>query len=79
MAGKVWRIGLMGHACNSRNVLMYLNALNGVFTHLNAPVERRVAVAASQKVLLPDQTIQMSQKNGPLTAHFYCMNALNPG
>jgi len=51
MAGKVWRIGLMGHACNSRNVLMCLNALDDVLARLNAPVERRVAVAAAQKVL----------------------------
>mgnify|MGYP002267150043 CR=1 FL=1 len=51
MTGKVWRIGLMGHACNSRNVVMCLNALDDVLALLNAPVEHRVAVAAAQKVL----------------------------
>ena len=51
MAGKVWRIGLMGHACNARNVYLCLNALDDVLGRLNAPVERGVAVAAAQKVL----------------------------
>lgn len=51
MAGKVWRIGLMGHACNARNVLLCLNALEDVLGRVNAPVERGVAVAAAQKVL----------------------------
>jgi alanine-glyoxylate transaminase / serine-glyoxylate transaminase / serine-pyruvate transaminase len=30
LAGKVWRIGLMGHACNQRNVLLCLHALEAV-------------------------------------------------
>ena len=51
MAGKVWRIGLMGHACNSRNVLLCLHALDEVLGHLNAPIERGVAVAAAQQKL----------------------------
>ena len=51
MAGKVWRIGLMGHACNARNVYLCLNALDDVLGRLNAPVERGVAVAAAEKVL----------------------------
>ncbi|MFC1751077.1 pyridoxal-phosphate-dependent aminotransferase family protein [Pseudomonadota bacterium] len=51
MAGKVWRIGLMGHACNARNVYLCLNALDDVLGRLNAPVERGVAVAAAHAVL----------------------------
>jgi len=51
MAGKVWRIGLMGHACNARNVYLCLNALDDVLGRMNAPVERGVAVAAAHKVL----------------------------
>lgn len=51
MAGKVWRIGLMGHACNARNVYLCLNALDDVLGRLNAPVEHGVAVAAAHKVL----------------------------
>lgn len=51
MAGKVWRIGLMGHACNSRNVLLCLNALDDVLSRLGAPIERGAAVSAAQPLL----------------------------
>jgi len=51
MAGKVWRIGLMGHACSARNVYLCLSALDDVLDRQNAPVENGVAVAAAQKVL----------------------------
>ncbi|MEW6440104.1 MAG: alanine--glyoxylate aminotransferase family protein [bacterium] len=32
LTGKVWRIGLMGHACSARNVLLCLSALQTVLT-----------------------------------------------
>lgn len=51
MAGKVWRFGLMGHACNTRNVLLCLNALDDVLGRVKAPIQRGVAVGAAQKVL----------------------------
>ena len=51
MAGKVWRIGLMGHACNRRNVLLCLAALEDVLGRLGAKYERGVAVSAAERVL----------------------------
>ncbi len=51
MAGKVWRIGLMGYACNARNVLTCLGALDDVLARHNAAIERGVAVASAQAVL----------------------------
>jgi alanine-glyoxylate transaminase/serine-glyoxylate transaminase/serine-pyruvate transaminase len=51
MAGKIWRIGLMGHASNMRNVLVCLGALEDVLARLNAPIQRGVAVAAARAVL----------------------------
>ena len=50
LAGKVWRIGLMGHASSQKNVLLCLNALDNVLSGMNAPIESGVAVAAAQKV-----------------------------
>lgn len=50
MAGKVWRIGLMGHASRPRNVMFCLSALEDVLTQLNAPIERGVAIAAAHQV-----------------------------
>ncbi len=47
MAGKVWRIGLMGHASNPRNVRLCLNALDDVLGRLKAPIRRGAAVDAA--------------------------------
>ncbi len=47
MAGKVWRIGLMGHASNPRNVRLCLAALDDVLGRMNAPIQRGVAVTAA--------------------------------
>jgi alanine-glyoxylate transaminase / serine-glyoxylate transaminase / serine-pyruvate transaminase len=51
MAGKVWRIGLMGHSSNPRNVRLCLNALDDVLVRLKAPIKHGVAVAAANKKL----------------------------
>ncbi len=50
LAGKVWRIGLMGNACNRRNVLFCLSALESVLSDLKAPIDRGVAVDAAMAV-----------------------------
>ena len=54
MAGKVWRIGLMGHASNARNVLVCLAALEDVLTTLKAPIQAGQAVAAAREVLFAE-------------------------
>ena len=48
LAGKVWRIGLMGHASNRTNVLFCLGTLDAVLTDMGAPIESGVAVAAAR-------------------------------
>ena len=50
MAGKIWRIGLMGYASNRRNVLLCLGALDAVLSDMGAPIEGGVAVGAAMKV-----------------------------
>jgi alanine-glyoxylate transaminase/serine-glyoxylate transaminase/serine-pyruvate transaminase len=52
MAGKIWRIGLMGFASNSTNVLFCLSALEETLGRLNAPIKRGLAVSAAHKVLV---------------------------
>lgn len=49
LAGKVWRIGLMGYASNPRNVLFCVNALESVLSGCNAHINKGVATAAVQK------------------------------
>jgi len=48
LAGKVWRIGLMGYASNRKNVLFCLGALEAVLREQAAPIEPGLAVAAAQ-------------------------------
>ncbi|MDP4597719.1 MAG: alanine--glyoxylate aminotransferase family protein [Pseudomonadales bacterium] len=50
LAGKVWRIGLMGYASNPKNVLLCVNALEAVLSQYNAHINRGVATAAVQAV-----------------------------
>lgn len=47
MAGKIWRIGLMGHAANRKNVLFCLGALDAVLGDMRAPIRPGAAVAAA--------------------------------
>jgi alanine-glyoxylate transaminase/serine-glyoxylate transaminase/serine-pyruvate transaminase len=49
LAGRVWRIGLMGYASNRRNVLFCLSALDEVLLDLGASVQSGAAVAAAQQ------------------------------
>jgi alanine-glyoxylate transaminase/serine-glyoxylate transaminase/serine-pyruvate transaminase len=50
LAGKVWRIGLMGYACNQKNVLVCLGALDAVLSNMKAPIHSGVAVKAAMDV-----------------------------
>jgi len=49
MAGKIWRIGLMGYASNPTNVLFCLGALDAVLAGMGAPINPGVAVEAARK------------------------------
>jgi alanine-glyoxylate transaminase / serine-glyoxylate transaminase / serine-pyruvate transaminase len=48
MAGKIWRVGLMGYASNPTNVLFCLGALDAVLSSMKAPIESGVAVEAAR-------------------------------
>lgn len=50
MAGKIWRIGLMGHASNRKNVLLCLGAMDAVLGAMGAPIDRGIAVEAANAV-----------------------------
>ncbi|MDH5185209.1 MAG: alanine--glyoxylate aminotransferase family protein [Gammaproteobacteria bacterium] len=51
LAGKVWRLGLMGHACSAENVSYCLNSLDEVLTGMGAPIQSGVAVDTANKVI----------------------------
>ncbi len=50
MAGKIWRVGLMGFASNQTNVLFCLGALDAVLSSMKAPIKSGVAVESAQAV-----------------------------
>lgn len=51
LAGKVWRIGLMGHASRAENILLCVGALEAVLSDMGADINQGVALAAMQKAL----------------------------
>ena len=51
LAGKVWRIGLMGHSSNARNVVLCLGALEAVLGDVGAPIRTGTAIGAAQRAL----------------------------
>jgi len=51
LAGKVWRIGLMGFSSKAENILLCVSALESVLADMNAPINTGVALAAVQKSL----------------------------
>jgi len=51
MAGKIWRIGLMGHSANATNVLNCLGALDAVLTDMGADITSGKAVPAAMAKL----------------------------
>jgi alanine-glyoxylate transaminase/serine-glyoxylate transaminase/serine-pyruvate transaminase len=50
LAGKIWRIGLMGHASNKKNVLFCLSSLEAVLINMGVSLEAGKAVQAAMKV-----------------------------
>ena len=51
LAGKVWRIGLMGHACSARNVEYCLSSLEQVLREQGAKINTGVAVEAARVIM----------------------------
>ncbi len=51
LAGKVWRIGLMGHSSHAENILLCLSSLEATLGDLGANINAGVAISAAQKVM----------------------------
>ena len=51
LAGKVWRIGLMGHSARAENVLLCVSALEAVLSEMGADINTGVALSAVQASL----------------------------
>ena len=51
LAGKVWRIGLMGHSSRAENIFLCLSALEAVLDEMGAEINTGVALSAAQNAL----------------------------
>lgn len=51
LAGKVWRIGLMGHSSRAENILLCVGALETVLGEMGAEIKTGVALPALQRAL----------------------------
>jgi len=51
LAGKVWRIGLMGHASNMKNIMFCLGAMESILSEMNVPISGG-AITAAQKAAI---------------------------
>jgi len=50
LAGRVWRIGLMGRSCRRDNVLLCLNALGGIVSEADATISASTGIQAAESV-----------------------------
>jgi len=60
MAGKIWRIGLMGYGSNQKNVMYCLEALNSVLNDSRAGVNQNDCLEAAQGVYAQQRSIEIS-------------------
>ena len=51
LAGKVWRIGLMGHSSRAENIFLCLSALEAVMSDMGADINTGVALSAAQNAM----------------------------
>ena len=51
LAGKVWRIGLMGHSSRAENIFLCLSSLEAVLNDMGANINTGVAIEAAQSAM----------------------------
>jgi alanine-glyoxylate transaminase/serine-glyoxylate transaminase/serine-pyruvate transaminase len=47
LAGKVWRIGLMGYSSRAENIFLCLSALEAILGDMEAPINKGAALEAA--------------------------------
>lgn len=57
LKGKVWRIGLMGHSCNPKNVITVLTALEQILVKEGAKINEGVAVKVAMDYMFEQNVL----------------------
>ena len=60
LAGRVWRIGLMGQSASAGHVARFLEALEQVLTAMDADIETGVAAAAAETALAAAEMVALA-------------------
>ncbi|OGT82140.1 MAG: alanine--glyoxylate aminotransferase [Gammaproteobacteria bacterium RIFCSPLOWO2_02_FULL_52_10] len=59
LAGKIWRIGLMGHGSNQKNVLFCLEALNSILKNLGAYITPDICIDAAIAAYAKQEQVEL--------------------
>ena len=59
LAGKIWRIGLMGHGSNQKNVLFCLEALNSILKDLGANITPDICIDAATTAYAKQEQVEL--------------------
>jgi len=59
LAGKIWRIGLMGHGSNQKNVLFCLEALNSILKDLGANITPDICIDAAIAAYAKQEQVEL--------------------
>lgn len=51
LAGRVWRVGLMGHSAREENVFLFLNAIEDALSRQGVEISEGAGVAAARAIL----------------------------
>ena len=51
LAGKVWRIGLMGHSSRAENIFLCLSSLEAVLNEMGAGITTGAALSAAKAAM----------------------------
>ena len=59
LAGKIWRIGLMGYGSNQKNVLFCLGSLNSILKDIGANITPDVCISAAVAVYEKQESVEL--------------------
>ena len=62
LAGKIWRVGIMGYSCKPENVMLFLSALGSVLSDMGLPIHVGDAEAAAHQAYAQLHTRAAQQK-----------------
>jgi alanine-glyoxylate transaminase/serine-glyoxylate transaminase/serine-pyruvate transaminase len=68
LAGKIWRIGIMGYSCRPENIMLCLSALGSVLADMGLPVHVGDAEAAAHQAYAQLHASAAKQKQGERAA-----------